>query len=181
MRYLNWFLLILIMGCVSQKPKVSKQSLDELKKIVVEENIEFTARNASPLRFSGGINTYNTLPPGSNQNFVNLANISNYMRIFKDSISMDLPFFGGQRIINAYSTDDNSFIFNQRIEEKSISFDRKKQSYTLNLWVKGRQESLRINFRLFPNHTASIVINSTLRNAITYRGEWIVIKTKTKG
>lgn len=94
---------------------------------------------------------------------------------------MDLPFFGGQRIINAYSTDDNSFIFNQRIEEKSISFDQKKQSYTLNLWVKGRQESLRINFRLFTNYTATIVINSTHRNAITYRGEWKILKTKTEG
>ena len=55
MRYLNWIFLILIMGCVSQKPKVSEQSLDRLMKIMVEENIEFTARNASPLRFGNFI------------------------------------------------------------------------------------------------------------------------------
>ena len=35
MRYLNWIFLFLILGCVSQKPKVSEQSLDQLKKIMV--------------------------------------------------------------------------------------------------------------------------------------------------
>lgn len=176
MRNLNWILLILIMRCVSQKPKVSEQSLDRLKKIMLEENIEFTARNASPLRFGNSLNAYNHLPPGSNQNFVNLANINNYMRVYKDSVSMDLPFFGEQRIHKAYSNEDNSFIFNQKIEDKTISFDQKKNTYNLNIWVKGKQEALRINYRLHPNNTATIVVNSTHRNAITYRGEWSVIQ-----
>ena len=131
MRYLNWIFLFLILGCVSQKPKVSEQSLDRLKKIIVEENIEFTARNASPLRFGNSLNPYNHLPPGSNQNFVNLANITSYMRVYKDSVSMNLPFFGEQRIHNTYSNEDISFIFNQKIEEKSISFDKKNQSYSI--------------------------------------------------
>ncbi len=176
MRIYLGFVFLVFMGCASKDVLVSEKKMRNLKDAVYKKNIAFEGRSASPLRFGNNLSAYNTLPPGSNQAFVNLANIYNYVKIYKDSISMDLPFYGEQRIINAYSSDDNSLIFHQPIDEKTIVYDPKKKTYTLKLLVKGRQESLRISYTLHPNQTAQMVVNSTHRNAITYRGDWTLIK-----
>ncbi len=176
MRFCFGFVVLILFGCASKELVVSEKKMSNLKEAVYSKNIAFEGRSASPLRFGNNLSAYNTLPPGSNQAFVNLANIYNYVKIYKDSISMDLPFYGEQRIINAYSSDDNSLIFHQKIDEKTIVFDPKKKTYTLKLLVRGRQESLRISYTLHPNKTAQMVVNSTHRNAITYRGDWFLIK-----
>ena len=176
MRFLIGILSVLCIGCASKNTVVSEVALNSLKNAVYNDDIEFVGRIASPLRIRNDINAYNHLPPGSNQAQINLANISNYVRIFQDSISIDLPFYGEQRIINTYADADNSYEFNQKINEKEIVFDAKKKTYMLKLWVKGEEESLRINYTLHANNTAQMIVNSTHRNAITYRGEWTIIK-----
>lgn len=180
MRKFYWIFLMFIIGCASQKPKVSAEAIANLKTILETENIEFEAKNASPLRFSNDLNAYNHLPPGSNQNFINLSNISNHLKIYKDSVSIDLPFFGEQRMISSYTNNDNSFVFDQKLNEKTIQLIAKKGAYLMNLWVKGKREALRINYTLFANNSATVVVNSTNRNSITYRGSWQVIKEKNK-
>lgn len=175
MRILKFICFTLFLSCASKSSIVSNQAVKSLKEAVENKTIRFTGRSASPLNFGNNLSAYNLLPPGSNQAFINLANINNHLTIDKDSITMDLPFYGEQRMINAYKNNDNSFIFNQKLNEKTVVFNPKKSTYTIKMWVKGRQESLRINYTLHPNNSAQMVVNSTHRNSITYRGVWAVV------
>ncbi|MDZ7613242.1 MAG: DUF4251 domain-containing protein [Flavobacteriaceae bacterium] len=90
------------------------------------------------------------------------------MKISKEKIIADLPFFG---VVQVPSTDGKGGIyFEEENPEIKTTYNDKKQRVELKFNGKNRIESLSCTLTVFKNKNARLQIFSSNRNAITYDG-----------
>ena len=87
------------------KSTASIAEIENLKRVVNETNFEITANSATPIAFANTRGLENLLPPGSNVANINLSNIQNYIKIKKDSLIMNLPYYGELQIVSGYNSE----------------------------------------------------------------------------
>lgn len=173
MRIMKLIAFLFIIGCTSQKNLVSTNDIEHLKDVVFNKTIEFNAHQANPLVTPFSMDNGNLFISGSNSYYINLTNIPNYLKIESDRIKMSLPFYGQHQLANNYNGQKNNLVLDETIQEKSITYNEKRNSYTIKMRVKGEEESLEIKYTLHPNKNASLTIDSTHRNTISYNGNWV--------
>ncbi len=99
---------------------------------------------------------------------INLIGNPNSVKISKEKIVADLPYFG---VTQVPSTDGKGGIyFEEENPEIKTVYNDKKQRVELKFIGKNRIESLSCTLTVFKNKNARLQIFSSNRNAITYDG-----------
>jgi hypothetical protein len=162
---------LVVLLCYNCKSTATVAEISNLKEVVAGENFEVNSTFANPLALANVSGLENLLPPGSNIAQINLANIQNYFIVSKDSISLDLPFYGERYMNNGYGTD-NGLKFDGKFEKNKMTYNAKRNDYLLEYWLNSNREKLRVAVTLYPNNSSSITVNSSHRSTITYKGNW---------
>lgn len=110
------------------------------------------------------------VPPGNTVNGISLIGNPNFVKIYGDSISMNLPFYGERQLPGQYTPNEGGIVFKGIPDDYEIIKNEKKQRHLIKFTVKNNRESYRVTMTMFPNWTTSININSSHRTSIRYRG-----------
>ncbi|MFY0604322.1 MAG: DUF4251 domain-containing protein [Flavobacteriaceae bacterium] len=161
----------ILIGCSSTK----QQPFDgELKNNIVEKTFTITSKWASPTNTVQVIANTNLFPAiGSSPNNINIAGNANFLKVYGDSISGELPYFGHVQIAGAgYLNNDKGGISFEGIPKKyKTEFDTKRNRYKIDFTIVERQEHYRVILFIYSNGTSTMSINSSHRSTIHYRGE----------
>lgn len=184
MRYTRWFLLVtavFFISCKSAKDAITPEQMASFKQTISKKEIDIEFTWAQP---SGLLNNVrgieNLLPIGSSVNNINLIGNPNYLRIIKDSIAMDLPYFGQQQLANnnTYGSTETGMIFKGFPEKFNQIFNKKKNRYMFKYSLNTESEYLKMTLYLYPNNIATLSVNSSHRTIINYNGNWKVLTAK---
>lgn len=171
-------LFLLISCCIllscgsSQDLEVSIVKSKALDKLVAQKEFMIVADWASPLAIGNISKLANIglLPPGSTAGSINLAGNVNYFRIEGDSISLYLPYYGEQRISRGFGTDA-PIEFEGVPDKYTITYNEKKQRYSIDCTIKKHTETFTVQAILYSNWTSDITVQSNHRTSINYRGK----------
>lgn len=164
------FLLVLLGACASNN--YSKQEIYNLKNAVSSKEFELNFESANPYS-SSSLNAINTLlPVGRRSGNISIIGNINYFKIIRDSLSIDLQYFGERHLVEHYNEKDNTINFKGKFNKEELQYNTKKKAYELKFWFKNNQESCWVNLTLFPNKKAFMILNSNARSGISYTGVW---------
>lgn len=167
----NVFFLSVVILFYSCKSTASLSEITALKKVVSEKSFEIAANSATPVAFVNVRGIENLLPPGSTQGLINLVSTQNYVKIKKDSLLMDLPYFGELQIAGGY-TSEAGLKFEGIPDSSKVTFNSKNNTYLIEYTLKLKNEILRISLTMYASRSCYFVINSSNRTTITYNGKW---------
>ncbi len=173
MRFLILIFGFLLVGCGgSQDVVVTEAQSKALDDLVTQKSFQIESDWAYPLVTNSFSNVANSglLPPGNNANAINLTGNSNYIKMYGDSISMYLPFYGERRLVGGYNNKDIAIKYDGVAQEIEITKNDKKQAYEIEFLARNRTESFRVFITVSPGLTANISINSSHRTSMRYRG-----------
>ncbi|MGY3054983.1 hypothetical protein ACVWYG_003192 [Pedobacter sp. UYEF25] len=139
------------------------------KRIVEEKNYTFVANSANPLSTADIAKVLSNIPGNLGGSVINLTGSGYILSVSPDSLIAHLPYFG-----RAYQAPINP-------SEGGINFNSKKFSYVKSAGRKGsynikidtqdgKGESYRLVLSISQNGYATLVANSTYRQAITFQG-----------
>ena len=169
-QFLSFTALFLIL--LSCKSTATIAEINELKEMVAKNKFEFTANSANPIALANVRGLENLLPPGSNINNINLATTPNYLRISKDSIQMDLPYYGERQFGGGFGTSASGIKFKGKADNAKTSFHSKNSSCSIIYNLNNKNEHLDLDLTLFANKTSTLSVNSNHRTTIIYNGFW---------
>lgn len=173
MRFLALFILVVFVSCKSSKDAISPERITSFKKEIANKNIDVEFEWAQP---SGMLNNVsgiqNILPIGSSAANVNLVGISNFLKISKDSIALDLPYYGEQQILKGYLGSDIGIKFFGIPMKFTETFNEERNRFELKYSLKSNQERLDLTLFLFASHKATLAVVSSHRTTINYNGNW---------
>lgn len=79
-----------------------------------------------------------------------------------------LPYFGVVRVASMY--EGGGIEFNSEMKDYEVSYDEKRRIINIEFKMKGRQEKYDVYVQIFNGLTASVTINSNVRDSIIYDG-----------
>ena len=88
---------------------------------------------------------------------------------------MDLPYYGELQIVSGYNSEAG-LKFEGIPSNAIITFNPKKNNYSLMYEVKTKNENLKILISMYASKRCSFSINSSSRTTISYDGFWKVIE-----
>ncbi len=163
----------LLMSCGgSQNLVESTEQSKALDELVAQKKLEIISDWASPVA-SGSFNALansGLLPVGSTGNNINLIGNFNHFRILGDSISVDLPYYGERQMSAGFNNKNTNIEFDGVPEHAKVTYNEKKQRYSMNFEIRNATEWLRISIILYPSLRSDIMIQSNYRTSIRYRG-----------
>ena len=147
---------MLVIGLVNvnaQDSKADKKAAEAalITKIISEQNFMFTAQSVTPMggRFRQLTTDYN-------------------VKVSKDTVSSDLPYFG-----RSYSADigssEGGINFTSTDFEYQVS-DRKKGGWDITIKPRDVKDVQQFNLSVFESGSASLQVNSTNRQPISFNG-----------
>lgn len=164
--------LVVFMSCVGSKNTLTSLEINQFKEKIENKNIEATFNWAQPMGLNNNVTgLQNLLPPGSSTNNINLSGNTNFLRIRKDSIHVDLPFYGQQQISRGYNSE-GGVKFKGKPAAVYKNYDTKKGAYILKYELKAKDESYNVILTLYPNKKSNLNVNSSHRSSIYYTGNW---------
>lgn len=169
------FAMLLVLGCASNpKPEASAEQMEALAGLVFEQSFEIAANWAEPLA-TGSLTTIansGLLPPGSTINRIDLFGNSSYIRVTKDSVKAQLPYYGERQIGSGsfYGARQTGIQFEGVPKDFEIVPNKRKSGYTMRFTISTDIETFQVAALLFPDKSSTININSTHRTPIGYRG-----------
>ncbi|PWG04416.1 hypothetical protein DIS07_13510 [Polaribacter aquimarinus] len=176
MRFFVLGLIVVFMSCKSSNKLITPKDIENFKRKIEHQNIKVTSNFAQPLGINSGVmGLENLLPPGSTIGNINLSGSSNFFIIKKDSLEMDLPYYGQQRMSRGYNTS-GSVEFSGKVASVKKEFIEKRNQYIFKYKVNTNTEMYNIVLTLHPNSSSNLVVNSSHRTTISYRGNWEELK-----
>ncbi|MGQ7947088.1 DUF4251 domain-containing protein [Flavobacterium sp. WC2509] len=160
--FLSFFVLI---GFAQEKTKKQLKEEKELAKqkeidsLIESKVFEFVANRANPQ----GVRS------------IDMTTNDNFLRLKKDSIHSEMPFFGRGYSGIGYGSG-GGLDFKGVVNDFSIK--KGKKSYTIKANVKDAADSYNIVLDIYFEGTAYLNINSTHRSSISYNGEIHKISVK---
>ncbi|WP_281986508.1 DUF4251 domain-containing protein [Aquimarina aggregata] len=172
------FLFLIVVGVLftacgsTTSTVVDAEKIKALDALVAQKNFEIVSDWAYPLA-NANVNAVaisGLLPPGSNANSISLVGNPNHLRIHGDSVSISLPYFGERQLPGSYNPRTIGFEYDGIAERLNVKYNEKKQRYLINFYIKNREESCKVMLILFPDLESDLIINSSHRTTISYRG-----------
>lgn len=169
------FVLTFILACGSSK-KLNEAEFSTFKNKIEEKKLDITFEWANPLGL-GNVRGIDALfINGSTQNNINLIGNQNFFRIKNDSLHIELPYYGTHQI-TAPSPGANIGISFEGIPKKNaIEFDNEKQRVILQYDFKTKNDNYNMRLTLFPSNKSYLSVTSDRKTAISYTGNWRVLK-----
>ena len=180
-KYITFLIVIfLAFGCASTNTGKATDEGKALNDLITKNSFEIVAEWAQPRVTSemASIANAGLLAPGNSINNINLIGNSNYLKVFKDSVSGYLPYFGERQMGGSYGGGTTAIQFEGAPKEYRVK-KGKKHSYTIQFNIADKNnptENYTISIQLFKNLAASIDVTSSHRFSIRYRGKVSVIE-----
>jgi hypothetical protein len=156
----------MFIGFAQEKTKKQikeEQNLEERKEIaalVESKEFKFVGRTAYP---QGGRS-------------IDLTTNSNFLKFEKDSIDSEMPYFGRAYSGVAYGGGNGGMHFKGKIENYSLTKDKKK--YMIKAKISDKTDSYDLQLTVFFEGNASLAINTFNRSQISYSGRIEKLKEK---
>ncbi len=178
------FLLVItvfFISCKSAKNTITPEQMALFDEMISKKEIDIEFIWAQPSGLFNNVRGIeNLLPNGSTVGSISLIGNDNYLKIIKDSIAMDIPYYGEQQLSSSssYGTSGIGLAYNGIPEKFSETFNKKRNRYVLKYTMKAKTEILDIILYLYPNYSTTLSVNSSHRSTINYNGNWKVLTVK---
>lgn len=176
MRLLNCALSIIVCinlwSCKSAKNKETLAHNEALKKIVNSKNFRIESDWAYPQTTNAMQQVLNTgiLGPGNNAGSISLIGNSNFLEISGDSVRSYLPYFGERQMHVGYANRDSAIELQGLMTDYHVS-EQRKGGFDIRFEAQGASsERYNVTIRLFTDLSTNLLITSTSRFPISYRG-----------
>ncbi|MEN1784127.1 MAG: DUF4251 domain-containing protein [Bacteroidota bacterium] len=165
-------LILLTTACSSTRKTVATELEKARFERYAEDGVwELRAHWARPFARSSmnAIASAGLLPPGSTGTSISLTGNSAYLKIEKDSVFANLPYFGERQMISGFGTGDVGINFKGVPKDFQITFDEDKQWYNFTFSIKNEVgEHFTVNGQLLQNLRSRFTVRSSQRFSITY-------------
>ncbi|WP_303922730.1 DUF4251 domain-containing protein [Draconibacterium sediminis] len=164
------FLIFSIVAVNAQEKKLTRKEkkaqreamlTEQTKKLIEANTWQFNATQMLP---SGGRTRTLTTP---------------YNVVLKDGeVDSYLPYFGRAYSVD-YGSTDSPMIFKAPVADYSVE-DAKKGGYTVKFSAKNKNDNVEFTFSIGATGSASLKVNSTNRQFISYNGDLVPIEETEK-
>lgn len=164
--------MLLMVSCGSTKTAPTPEELSSLKTLLEGRDFEFKALWALPQasREMAALANAGLLRNGDTPNRINLVGNPNYLRISGDSVDVNLPYYGIQRMNVSLDPRKNGFNFHEPYQGFEVTYKSEKQLYEVRLEVTDKTSSYWMILTVYPGRTAYLKVNSSNRDFINYEG-----------
>jgi hypothetical protein len=172
----------LFLGCSSAtKVPQNAETVVAFTRFVEQKTFEFRADIAYPMTTQAFNSVANSgiLPPGSTSGAIQLIGIPNFIKVYGDSVSGNLPFYG-ERQFGGGLTSNAGIAFKGIPKTYSQTYNEAKNRYDIAFEISDKMERHQVNIKLFPNASANVSVNSNQRNTIRYAGTVAAIESDKK-
>ncbi|MDT0649892.1 DUF4251 domain-containing protein [Autumnicola edwardsiae] len=155
-RYLLLIMCVTLISCGGSRNQISDSDLkayEKLQELVNSRGFEIENQWALPLL--GGR--------------VNLIGNTNFIRFKGDSVNIFLPYFGVRQSGGGYG-EGGGIEYEGPTKNLEIIENRNNQNIRIQFEGSAGTESLKFYLKLYPNGNAETSVNSSQRDAISYRG-----------
>lgn len=146
-------LLLICVACAGTRNTGNVQNMADLKELVNSREFEIENEWALPL---GG-------------NMINLITNPNHIRFNGNEVDIFLPYFGVRRAGGGYSGEAGIKLKDQA-QNLVIEEEKNGRNLLLRFEAEDNTETFQFFITLFPDGSAHTSVNSTQRDAISYRG-----------
>jgi len=153
--------------------KVSNARTVEVVKLLNEQEFEIISDFANPTisnaltQLSGS----NLLGYGNNASSINLTGNSNFLKVYKDSVSAFLPYYGERRFGGGYGDTDTGIIFKGKPEDFNVTDTKKNNGKEYSFNIDGENnENYKLNITVYNTGKSIINVYSAQRTTISYSG-----------
>ncbi|WP_299317340.1 DUF4251 domain-containing protein [uncultured Maribacter sp.] len=169
------FTFSILFGCSSSKTAISDSHA--IHGLVASKQIEFTATSANPTvtQSLNAVANSGLIPPGSTISRIDLTGNGNYLKIFGDSVSANLPYYGERQFGGGYGSA-TGIEFNGLPVNYTQKFNSDKQKYTISFQVADTSDRYTIYIDIYPSKSSVVSVNMANRNTIQYNGNVNAIK-----
>lgn len=102
-------------------------------------------------------------------NRINLIGNPNYIRFYKDSVDLFLPFFG-ERFAGAGYNDEGGIVYEGPLKDLQIN-EEEKDKQVIRFSTDQDTEDLNFIITVYPGGKVNTRVNSSHRSFISYQGE----------
>lgn len=164
-----------LIACASRK-KLTEEDFSTFKNRIQQGYIEVEFTWANPLGLANvrGINGF--FVNGSTQNNISLVGNQNFFILKKDSLYIDLPYYGTHQISAPLPGTNIGITFEGVPKTKNIVFNEEKQRAIVKYDVITDNDSYNMILTLFPGKTANLNVSCDRKTAISYKGNWSVLR-----
>ncbi|MFT6935633.1 MAG: hypothetical protein ACJAUQ_002030 [Maribacter sp.] len=172
----------LFLGCSSAtKVPQNAETVAAFTSFVKQKTFQFRANTAYPMITQAFNSVANSgiLPPGSASGAIQLIGISSFIKVYGDSVSGNLPFYG-ERQFGGGLTSNAGIEFKGIPKTYSQTYNEAKNRYDIAFEIADKMERHQVNITLFPNMSANVSVNSNQRDTIRYVGTVAAIESDKK-
>ncbi|WP_339627358.1 DUF4251 domain-containing protein [uncultured Maribacter sp.] len=165
----SFIVLSILFSCSSAKNSIS--DTHPIHSLISSRSFEFTADWASPMvtQSMNSIANSGLIPPGSTISRINLAGNPNYLKVFGDSVSANLPYYGERQFGGGYGSA-TGIEFNGIPEDYEQTFDTDKGKYTISFNISDKSDRYYVMMAIFPSKSTTVAVSLNNRNSIRYEG-----------
>lgn len=157
--------VLLILLSLNLMPVLAQTDKTDTEKLIASKNFVFNATRANPIS-EPALNQI--MGPNAMNNILDLSNGRYFLRVTKDSIVADLPFFG-----RSYSAPMNTDDTGTRFTSKDFKYSaiKKKKNWIITIEPKDVRDSQRLMIRVSESGSATLNVNNYNRQAISFEGD----------
>ena len=101
---------------------------------------------------------------------VNLMTRANLLKINKDSIDVNLSYFGVLQSGSSGISNQQGVVFKGLMENYSVTVNEKKRNISVKFGTKGRHDQFQFYLTVFGNGNSSLNVSSPVRSSSKYDG-----------
>ena len=171
--FVAFLFVVLLIACGATNQKTSKledtQALDDLanaKELKLDVNwVRPLMTTSVSSALSSGL-----ILPGNPISQINVMGNGYFIQIEGDSVSGNLPYYGERQMGGGFNANAG-IKFKGVTENLEITKNEAKQFYNIGFTITEEVETFSVRMRLFPDLSATTVINSSYRTSIRYEGD----------
>jgi hypothetical protein len=161
----------LLLNCSSSKTIATPSQIAALDELVENQSFVIESDWALPQTTNSLMALQNAgfFSAGDSASRISLSGNSNELRLDKDNISSQLPFFGEVQSTSGYNGSDNSISFDGTIKDYRV-VKNENSSYTIRFDARSNSENFDVIIHLYPHLRSEIILKGSKRFPIRYTG-----------
>ena len=168
----------MLLGCgSSSKVPLDSEALEQFTSFMDQKSFEFRADTAHPTASSAfnAVANGGLLPPGSNSASIQITDISNYIKVYGDSVSGTLPFYG-ERQLGGGPMSNKGIEFKGVPKTYTQTYNKAKQRYEIDFAIASETGQHEVSMIVFPSKATEVSVTGNQRNLIRYRGKLMALE-----